>query len=336
MRTIRLGKTNLQVTKTAFGALPIQRIDFADSDRLLRKAFAGGINFFDTARGYSDSEAKIGHALSDVRDQIIIATKTPSRNRTAVLADIDTSLKMLQTDYIDVLQLHNPAQVPDLDDPEGAYAGLIEAKRQGKIRHFGISNHRLETAVEAVKSGLFATLQFPLSYLSSDQELALADICREYDVGLIAMKALSGGLITNARAAFAFIGQYPEVVPIWGIQHQYELDEFISLEQNPPLLDAALQAVIASDQAELQGAFCRGCGYCLPCPQEIAIPMAARMSLLMRRAPTGPFLEAEWQQKMQQIETCTECGQCRSRCPYELDIPELLKKELKAYRAALS
>ncbi len=147
------------------------------------------------------------------------------------------------------------------------------------------------------------------------------------------MKALSGGLITNARAAFAYLGQYPDIVPIWGIQHEYELDEFINLERNPPLLDAGLKAVIAADQSELQGAFCRGCGYCLPCPQEIAIPMAARMSLLMRRAPAGPFLEAEWQGKMQQIESCTECGQCRSRCPYELNVPELLKKELKAYRA---
>ncbi len=335
MRTVRLGRTNLQVTKTAFGALPIQRVDIAASDKILKRAFEAGINFFDTARGYTDSEDKIGHALSGVRKDIIIATKSPSRDKQGVLADIDTSLAKLKTDWIDVLQLHNPAHLPDPEDPDSAYAGLVEAKKQGKIRFAGITCHKLTNALQAVKSGLYDTLQFPLSYLSSDEELDIIRLCGQYDMGLIVMKALSGGLITDAAAAFGFFEQYSSAVPIWGIQRLSELEEFIALEASPPPLDSKLQETICKDREQLKGSFCRGCGYCLPCPQDIAISMSARMSLLIKRAPSAQFLAPDWQEKMKRIETCTECGQCKKRCPYDLDIPELLKAELKKYQSLL-
>ena len=333
MQTIRLGRTNLQVTKNGFGALPIQRVDFAVSDEILRHAYNSGLNFFDTAIGYSDSEEKLGHALADVRQDIIIATKSPAKDKKGVLDNLETSLKRLKTDYVDILQLHNPSILPDPEDPDSAYAGLVEARKQGKIRFSGITNHKLSLASEAVRSGLYDTLQFPLSYLSSDDDLAVIRLCDSYDMGVIAMKALSGGLITNAAAAFAFFQQYDNVVPIWGIQRLSELEEFIDLDKNPPALDDAMIAQIEADQKMLKGAFCRGCGYCLPCPQDIVIPMSARMSLLMKRAPAQQFIEADWQEKMNRIETCIECGQCKSRCPYELDVPALLRSELEKYRA---
>ncbi len=336
METTILGRTGLRVSRTSFGALPIQRVSFAEARTILRKAYGSGINFFDTARGYSDSEEKMGAALADVRHDLIIATKTHAATKNDLLDHVQTSLKNLRTDYIDILQLHNPSQVPNPEDPDGLFAGLEEAKRRGWIRFFGITNHRLPIAQEAVRSGLFDTLQFPLSVLSSDEDLQLAQECSEREIGFIAMKALSGGLVTNARAAFAFLRQHPHIVPIWGIQRESELDEFIDLEAKPPVLDESLQKSIALDRKELSGSFCRGCGYCMPCPVGIPISMAARISLLLRRAPEQNFVTPEWQDKMRLINDCTQCGQCKAQCPYDLDTPELLKAELEKYEAALA
>lgn len=332
MKKIKLGRTNLMVSKTAFGALPIQRANQKDAIIILRKAYDNGINFFDTARGYTDSEEKIGNALSDVRKNIIIATKSPAKNKKTLLENIETSLVKLKTDYVDLLQLHNPKDFPNPEEKDGLYEGLLEAQRKGMIRFFGITNHRITAAMAAAESDLYDTIQFPLSSLSSKEDLKLIDICKKRNIGLIAMKALSGGLITNAASAFSFLRQFDNVVPIWGIQRESELDEFIALEKNPPLLDEAMLNIINKDRADLLGAFCRGCGYCLPCPKNIEIPMAARISLLLARAPYQHFIEDDWKKKMENIENCIECGHCKSQCPYELDIPELLKSELKKYR----
>lgn len=335
MEKVRLGRTGLMVTRTAFGALPIQRVGSGEAARILRKAYDGGINFFDTARGYSDSEEKIGRALSDVRTKIIIATKSHAPTGAGLLADLQTSLANLKTDYVDILQLHNPAEIPNPNDPASTYSAALEARKKGMVRFVGISNHRIAVAAEAVRSGLFDTVQFPLSAVSSPEDLALVDLCASHDVGLIAMKALAGGLITNAKTAFAFLRQFETIVPIWGIQRKSELDEFLALADNPPLLNDNLRAVIEKDIAELSGDFCRGCGYCLPCPAEIPINIAARMSLLLKRAPSENYLTEDWQEKMSRIENCTECNQCKDRCPYNLDTPALLKKNLADYRAFL-
>jgi aryl-alcohol dehydrogenase-like predicted oxidoreductase/Pyruvate/2-oxoacid:ferredoxin oxidoreductase delta subunit len=332
MEKTRLGRTGLMVTRTAFGALPIQRVDMDAAVKILRAAYDAGINFFDTARGYSDSEEKIGQALSGVRKDIIIATKAPAQDRKHLLELLAVSLKNMKTDYVDILQLHNPPQLPDPDDPESTYAGLKEAQQKGLARFIGISSHRLAVSKEMVTSGKYDTLQFPLSALSSDEDLTIIDLCQKHDIGLIAMKALSGGLITNAATTFAFLRQYKQVVPIWGIQRQTELDEFIALDKNPPVLDNKLKKLIKKDRQELTGAFCRGCGYCLPCPAEIPIPMAARMSLLLNRAPWQRFRADDWQQNMIKIEDCTECNHCKEHCPYELDTPALLKENLKYYK----
>lgn len=333
METARLGRTGLTVTRTAFGVLPMQRVEMGEAVRILRRAHAGGITFYDTARAYSDSEEKIGAALADVRDEIVIATKSGATTRTGLLADLETSLRNLRTDHVDILQLHNPSQLPDPADPESSYAGLLEAQAKGMVRFLGITNHRRDTAAAAVASGLYDTLQFPLCMISAPEDLALIDACREADLGLIAMKALSGGLITNARAAFAFLWQYENVVPIWGIQRMTELEEFLALDVAPPVLDEAMLAAIETDRAGLREDFCRACGYCLPCPAKIPIPMAARMSLLLRRMPFQRFLGEEWAGNMARIEDCIDCGHCKAHCPYGLDTPALLRRNLADYRA---
>lgn len=336
MEKTRLGRTDLMVTRTSFGALPIQRINFEEARKIFRKAYESGINFYDTARGYTDSEEKIGYSLSDVRKDIIIATKTPGSDKKTLFQHLETSLKNMKTDYIDIYQLHNPDRLPDPNDPDGLYAGLLEAKKKGMIRFIGITNHRVNIAMEAVKSGLYDTVQFPFSSLSSERDVELVKACKEHDVGFIAMKAMSGGLITNAATTFAFLRQFDNVVPIWGIQRMSELEEFLTLDKNPPVLDEEMMKIIEKDRAELSGAFCRGCGYCLPCPTGIQIPIASRISLLIKRAPYQSFLEDEWKEKMNLIEKCTECGHCKRHCPYELDVPVMLKRSLGEYRKLYS
>ena len=212
---------------------------------------------------------------------------------------------------------------------------MLEAKAQGKIRHIGITNHRLAVAEEAVASGLYETLQFPFCYLASERDIALAEKCREAGMGFIAMKALSGGLITNSAAAYAFEAQYPYVLPIWGVQRAHELEEFISYIDNPPVMTDEIRVVIEKDRAELAGEFCRGCGYCMPCPVGIEINNCARMSLMLRRAPSEAQLTPEMQEKMKKIEDCLHCGKCREKCPYGLDTPALLEKNYEDYKRVL-
>ncbi len=331
MEKMRLGGTDLRVSRCGFGALPIQRVPMNDAVRLLRKAFEHGIDFFDTARYYSDSEEKIGNALSTARKEIKIATKAMASTRKDVVTSLSSSLEKLRTDYVDILQLHNPPSLPDVHNPESPYAGLLEIRKKGMARFIGISCHRLDNALEAAGSGHYDTVQFPLSSLSSEKDLALVALCRKNDCGLIAMKALSGGLITNAATSFTFLRQYENVLPIWGMQHERELDELIAFEKSPPVLDEALWDLIRKDRMELAGLFCRGCGYCMPCPAGIEINWVARMTLLLRRAPAAGFMTDEWRGKMLLIKKCTKCGQCRKKCPYGLDTPSLLEKNLEDY-----
>ena len=331
MKMVQFGKTGLNVSVVGFGAIPIQRITQDESTKILRKAYDAGINFYDTARVYTDSEEKIGIALSGVRDKIIIATKTPGNDYDGVMQDLEKSLSLLKTDYIDIYQLHNPDYLPKPGDQGRAYDAMLDAKKAGKIRHIGITNHRLNIAAEAIESGLYESLQFPLSCISSDVDFDLASKCSSAGMGFIAMKALAGGLITNTRAAFAYLSQYEHVIPIWGVQHEWELDEFIEYEKNPPALDETMLADIAKSRDELSGSFCRGCGYCMPCPAGIPIPMAARLSFMMGRARFEGFLSDDWAEQMERIKDCQQCDQCKQKCPYNLDTPALLKTEHAKY-----
>lgn len=334
MEMIRLGRTELMVSKNGFGALPVQRVDMETASVILRKAYDNGINYFDTARAYSDSEEKIGKSLADVRENIIISTKTMTKTVEGFWTDLETSLEKMKTDYIDIYQFHNPPFCPKPGDGSGLYEAMVEAKAQGKIRHIGITSHSLAIAQEAVESGLYETLQFPFSYLASEKEEALVHLCKEKDVGFICMKALAGGLITRSDVAYAYLAQFP-VAPIWGIQKEWELDEFLSYNENPPALTEERLAYIAKEKEELAGEFCRGCGYCMPCPVGIEINNCARMSLLLRRSPAAGHLSEAGQAKMKKIEECIECGQCAAKCPYGLDTPNLLKKNYEDYKTFL-
>ena len=331
---MRLGKTNLEVSKNGFGALPIQRCDMETSVEILRKAYDNGIDFYDTAHFYTDSEEKIGNAFEDIdRESFYLASKSGAETVDEFWSDLKTSLERMKTDYLDLYQFHNISFVPKADDD--LYKAMLEAKEKGMIRHIGITTHKITFAHEAIESGLYETLQYPFSYLSGEEEIELVEKCRQLDVGFIAMKAMGGGLISNSKASFAFLNQFENVLPIWGIQKISELDEFLSYDENTTL-DDELKKAIEQDKNELGENFCRGCGYCMPCPVGIEINNCARMSLMLRRAPSQAWLTPHWQEEMKKIEDCLNCGQCKEHCPYELDTPQLLKKNYEDYLTFIS
>lgn len=335
MRTITLGSTGITTIQNAFGALPIQRVSDVQAVEILRAAYEGGMRYFDTARAYSDSEHKLGLAFAGMREKVFIATKTMAKTPEDFWADLETSLEQLQTDYIDIYQFHCVPQVYAPGDGTGLYECMLQAKEQGKIRHIGVTAHLLNVAFELVESGLYETLQFPFSYLSGPRELELVQACKQANMGFVVMKGMAGGLITRSDAAMAFTAQH-DVLPIWGIQKMEELQEWLSYNESTPELTPELEAFIEGERAELAGDFCRGCGYCMPCSVGITINQCARMSLMLRRAPSAAWTTEHWQAEMEKIEDCIDCGVCSERCPYQLQIPSLLRKNLADYREVLA
>ena len=329
---VKLGNTGIIVNKNGFGALPIQRVSAESAMKILRMAYDGGINFFDTARAYSDSEEKIGKAFEGIdRSSYYIATKTTAKTGGQLFSDLAASLKNLKTDYIDVYQFHFAQKCFRPEDEDGVYAAALQAKKEGKIRHIGITTHLLNVAEEAIESGLYETLQFPFAYISSEKEIALAKKCETAGMGFIGMKGLAGGLLTNSKLCYWFACQHEAALPIWGVQSEAELAEFLSYQDNPPVMDEEMKAVYEKDLKELSGEFCRGCGYCMPCPKGIQINNCARISQLLRRSPSANWLNEEWKSNMARIKECIHCNQCASKCPYGLDTPKLLEKNLEDY-----
>jgi aryl-alcohol dehydrogenase-like predicted oxidoreductase len=331
MEEIILGRSGLTVRRPAFGALPLQRLDRKEAVTLLHAALDGGMNFFDTARAYSDSESKVGEAFSGMRERVLIATKTRGDNRTVIETDLALSLVALKTDYLDLYQLHNVKDVPRPGDGTERWETLSELKRRGVIRAAGLTSHSLETAVAAAQSGLYDTVQFPFSLLATEAEEELTRICLRENVGFIAMKALAGGLIGNIPAAFAYLRSFGNVVPIWGLQAEEELAQFLRLAAAPPAMDEAARRAVQAERDALGGRFCRGCGYCLPCPQDIYLPFIARMDRLLRRSPWRQYAEADWVEKMRAAKNCIHCGDCVSRCPYGLKTDELVAANVADY-----
>ena len=331
---ITLGKTGITVPQNAFGCLPIQRVSQETAVSLLRQAYEGGMRFFDTARAYSDSETKVGAVFEGMREKVYIASKTQAKTPEAFWQDLEASLRELRTDYIDLYQFHCVKQCWRPGDGSGMYEAMLEAKAQGKIRHIGVTAHLVGVAEELIASGLYETLQFPLSYLSSARDIALVRACEEKNMGFIAMKGLAGGLLNNAEACMAFMLQH-QALPIWGIQREEELRQWLAFFEKEPEMTPELKALIEADRISLSGDFCRGCGYCMPCTMGITINQCARMSQMVRRAPSQVWLNEHWQAEMEKIDDCIDCGLCMTRCPYGLEIPKLLRKNLADYRGIL-
>lgn len=334
LEQVRLGRTDLTVSRISMGCIPIQLLSEAEAVRLLRYAYDNGVNFYDTAHIYTDSEAKIGAAFSGSRRQnIIIASKTMSDSYEKTVEQINESLRRLKTDYVDIFQWHNPeTNFEDFQNRRGPYQAMQDAQKAGKIRYIGITQHDVKRARFAVESGAFDTLQFPLSLLSSPEELDVSFLAAQSDMGVIAMKAMCGGLIEDGRLPFVFLNQYPHIVPIWGIKTAGELDQFLELSKHPEPFTDEMQAEVDKLRAEYGNDFCRCCGYCLPCPEGIPITTATRITTMAKRgAMLGTLFTPQRCEEMRKIDNCTNCRSCVSRCPYHLDVPRIIKEQQAAY-----
>jgi predicted aldo/keto reductase-like oxidoreductase len=335
MRSRILGKTGLEVSEVGFGAIPIIRLSHDEAVRVLRRALDRGITLYDTAHLYVDSEDKIGQAFQGARSGVVLASKTIKRDRRGAQEDLELSLRRLRTDYLDLYQLHQVSQEADLEKitgPGGALEAMVRAREKGHIRHLGVTSHSLEMAIKLVQTGLFSTVQFPFNFIETEAAEALHPLAQERELGVLAMKPFCGGLVDDARVAFAFLRQYPEVIPLAGCDSVERVDEVAAIYERPRELRPEDQAAMARYRSELGDLFCRRCEYCQPCPQGVMVTPAMLYGIVAHRM--GAAKAAAFSRKvMESVRLCEECGECAERCPYHLPIPETLKKHLALYEA---
>ena len=334
MRQVTLGRTGLKVSELGFGGIPIMRLSTDEAVRLVDHCRARGITFFDTANGYNDSEAKIGQALSGHRDQVVLATKTMGRDRATAEAHLTESLRRLRTDHIDIYQVHNVTSQESLSAvlaPGGVLEYLQRAREKGLIRFIGVSSHNPQIAKAALATGHFDTLQFPFNFVESDPVEELFPAAWEMNVGVIGMKPLGGGLLDRADLCFKFLRQHPRLVPIPGFQSLAEADEVIDLYGRPAEVTPADRAAMDAIRDEMGTRFCHRCEYCLPCPSGVAIPRILLFKSQTRRF-SHEHLKKMAADAMRTGLECQDCGECQEKCPYGLEVPELIREHLDLYR----
>jgi predicted aldo/keto reductase-like oxidoreductase len=334
LRTIDLGRSGLKVTELGCGGIPIMRVAQEEAKLILRRCFDLGIRFFDTAHVYGDSEEKIGSALEPVRDQVVLATKVWAKDAAGAAKELALSFERLRTTRIDLIQCHNVSNAPDLDrvmGPGGAYEVLAQAKAENKVRAIGVSSHNPDIAVKAMESGKFATLQFPFNFIEEDPLEKVFPVARDRGVGIIAMKPLGGGLLDRPDLCFRFLQQYPEVVPIPGIQSAREIEEIVGHYRERRPLGQDDQEQMLKIRDELGGRFCRRCEYCMPCEQGIPIPKVLLIKSQTRRfSPKQIAFMAR--EAVASVEQCAECGECVEKCPYHLPVPDMLKENAEIFK----
>jgi predicted aldo/keto reductase-like oxidoreductase len=328
-----LGRTGLKVKTMGFGGIPIQRVSEAEAVEVVRRCYEHGLNYFDTARGYTNSEERIGKALEDVRDKVYLATKSHQRTAEGVFGELETSLKNLKTDHVDVYQLHNVTNVDQwkqIQAEGGALEAVFQAREEGMVRHIGVTSHNPDMAAEIVKSGHFETLMIQYNYIITKPEEEVLPLCRQLNVGTIAMKPFGGGAFSNANTALKYVYSNPDldlVVP--GTLSVAEVDENVKVWLGGMRLTPREYELIEQDKRELGSRFCRGCDYCQPCPQEIPISfiLRAERQMLRRMGWTDARVEQVRNAK-EKLDVCAHCGACESRCPYQLHIQELLPETM--------
>lgn len=328
MKYRTLGNTGLRVSEVGFGCIPIIRLETSQAVKTLRHAYEQGITFYDTANAYHDSEEKIGHAFSGIRDKVVIGTKTGRRDGVGVLEQLEKSLRMLQTDYIDLYQLHQLSHEGEWEMANAAGGALeivSKAQEQGKIRHIGVTSHSLPMALRLVKTGLFSTVQFPFNFIEDGAKSDLRELAGEMNVGFIVMKPFAGGMIDNAPIVFKFLRQFTDMLPIPGFDSPEGVDEIVALYGKENVITDADRALMDKYRAELGKEFCRRCEYCQPCPHGVNITPAMGYQVLSRRMSPGVAFDFA-RSAMESVEKCVECGVCVKRCPYDLPIPKMLKR----------
>ena len=337
MRSVRLGKTELMVSRVGFGGIPIQRLTEAEAVSVVQRCLDLGVTLLDTANGYTTSEEWIGKAIAGRRHQVIVATKTAARDRATALQHLELSLKRLNTDYLDLWQLHNvstPEVYEQVLGAAGAMEAAEEALRAGKIRHIGISSHSLKMALKAVPSGRFETIQFPFNFVTDEAGEELLPLTRQHDVGFIAMKPMAGGMLTDARLTIKHLLQFDNVIPDPGIQTIEEIEEIAAIVNGHWELTPQERQEIARIRGEMETRFCRRCEYCQPCPQKVRISTAVNVQSFWRRFPPARFFAGFVADAIESTRRCGDCGECEDRCPYHLPIREMLAENAAFYDRA--
>jgi len=332
MEKVRLGKTGMMVTKIGFGGIPIQRVSEEEAIVVVKRCLALGINFIDTAHAYTTSEERIGKAIAGRREDLILATKSPARDREGLEKHLKQSLERLAVDYIDLYQFHQVGDFKTLEtimDPSGPMAVMQEAKKAGLIKHIGVTSHSLDVAKEAVKLDVFETIMFPFNFITCEAADELLPLAKKHDVGFIGMKPLAGGMLDNVTIAFKYLLQFPEVVPIPGVSEVREIDEIIQVLDGPWEMTGAEQLEIHRLREELGTRFCRRCDYCLPCNEEIPISTVMTSSSFLKRMPREWFFTGVFAKVFERAANCTECGDCEERCPYQLPIREMMAEQIQ-------
>jgi predicted aldo/keto reductase-like oxidoreductase len=327
MQYRQLGRTGLNVSVIGFGGIPIQRVSDEQATAVLQRALDKGINFFDTARGYTDSEAKLGRALKNSRQKVIIATKSMARTKEAMTADIKKSLAALGMDYIDLYQLHNVkdrAALEQVFKPDGALVALKEAKKAGVVKHIGITGHIRSYLIEALQSGELETVQFPFNAVEAAGAEVLFEQARQADAGIIVMKPLAGGAIRNINYALRFILEYNVSTVIPGMDSTAQVDENAMAGDEMLPLSAEEKKVLEEKAGALGATFCRRCEYCQPCPQGIDIPTVFLLDGYYTRYGLKDWARERYWTLPNKADACVECGECEEKCPYSLPIRRML------------
>lgn len=330
-----LGVTGLKIKRVGFGGIPIQRLSEDEAIRVVREGYELGINFFDTARAYTNSEEKIGKALNAVREEVIIATKTIKRTKEGLLEDLDTSLRMLQINRIDLYQLHMVSKIEEwrqIYSKGGALEGLYEAKNMGKIAHIGITSHNPKLLVDILKEDIFETVMVQFNYLTPNAINELLPLCRKKNIGVIAMKPMGGGALSDKKTALKYALNNRDIdVVIPGMMSLNEVMENIKISSIDTIMNKNDLTIINKDRTDLGNEFCRACDYCKPCPQDISISFVLRAEKqLIKLSGWNPRFEKQIPEENQKIANCLKCGDCERRCPYQLPIRELLPKKIES------
>jgi len=331
MERVRFGKTELMVSKLAFGALPIQRLSEDEAVSLIRDAFNLGINFFDTANGYSDSEEKIGKAIKGMsRENIVIASKSIAKDKKTFLEHIDLSLKRMGTDYIDIYQHHHLSSEQSYDQvfgEEGAFEGLCEAIKAGKVRFPGFSSHNIPLASKIMNEKRFDMVQLPFNFIDDTAAKTAIPLAKELDMGFIAMKPFGGGLLIDANLAIKYLYQFDGIVPDPGFENLSQVREILEIINSGQKFSEAEKEAVEKLKLEMGGTWCHRCDYCQPCPKKIVISAVLTVESITKRMifeRANAFLGSS----MENARDCDECKACVARCPYDLEIPKLIKEKL--------
>ena len=335
MEQIRLGKTELMVSRVGFGAIPIQRRTDEDAIAVVNRCLELGITYLDTANAYTTSERRIGETLGGQNKNVTISTKSQSRTPEGIEAHLAQSLEMLKVDSIDLYQFHNVSSFPDLEkvlDPNGPFPAVLKAQREGKVKHIGITSHQIDVAKEAVKTDRFETVMYPFNFIVHEPGEELAALAAQHDVGFIAMKPFAGGMIDNATLAIKYLLQFPNVVPIPGVERIPEIEQIIDIVNGPWELTAEENAEIERMRKETGSRFCRRCDYCRPCTVGIPISVVLAFPAMVKRMPEQSLKAPGIAEALQKATECTKCGVCEERCPYQLPIREMVEESSALYQ----